>query len=335
MKTGVLLVNLGTPDFPDAKHVGTYLSQFLNDPRVIDIPWLSRKLLVNLIIVPFRSRSSSALYKKIWTEKGSPLMFHSVESAKKLQSALGENYVLELAMRYRKPSIEGALKRLQEQSPDKIIVFPVFPQYASASTGSVHQEVMRIVSKWEVVPSINFISTFFEEPSFIDAWAERGKEYMQASYDHYLFSFHGLPERQMRKAYPEGPCLQDKSCCENLNEKNYYCYKAQCYKTAKDIAAKLQISNYTVSFQSRLGKSPWIKPYTDDMLKVLAEKGHKKILAFAPAFVSDCLETIYEIAVEYQEKFESYGGEKITLVESLNSHDAWIESMKKIIHKNQ
>lgn len=334
MKTGILLVNLGTPDYPDAKNVGTYLSQFLNDPRVIDIPWLSRKLLVNMIIVPFRSRSSSLLYKKIWTEKGSPLMFHSVEAAKKLQASLGEKYIVELAMRYRKPSIDGALKRLQKQRPDKIIVFPVFPQYASASTGSVHEEVMRIVSKWEIIPSINFISTFIDEPSFTDAWAARGQEYMNEKYDHYLFSFHGLPERQMKKAYPEGPCLIDKSCCEVLNEKNYYCYRAQCYKTARDIASKMQISNYTVSFQSRLGKSPWIKPYTDEMLKVLAEQGHKKILAFAPAFVSDCLETIYEISVEYQEKFEAYGGEKVVLVESLNSHAAWIESMDTIIRKN-
>jgi ferrochelatase len=334
MKTAVLLVNLGTPDYPDKKNVGEYLSQFLNDPRVIDIPWLSRKLLVNLFIVPLRSRSSSALYKKIWTEKGSPLMFHSVEAAKKLQISLGDNYIVELAMRYRKPSIESALMKLQKACPSRIIVFPVFPQYASASTGSVHEEVMRIVSKWEVIPSINLISTFIDEPSFIDAWAARGMEYMNEKYDHYLFSFHGLPERQMRKAYPDGPCLADKNCCDVLNEKNYYCYRAQCYKTARDITSKMQISNYSVSFQSRLGKSPWIKPYTDEMLKVLADKGHKKILVFAPAFVSDCLETIYEISVEYQEKFEAYGGEKVVLVESLNTHEAWIESMDKIIRKN-
>jgi ferrochelatase len=336
MKTGVLLVNLGTPDSTSTSDVRKYLKEFLSDPRVLDVPWLLRQFLLKVVILPTRPKNSAALYKHIWTEEGSPLLTHSVAVKEKLQAALGGNYVVELAMRYQSPSIEKALEVFKKPIYDKIIVFPLFPQYASASTGSVHEKIMKLVSEWQIVPPIEFINSYCNQPDFIDAWIERSKEYKLEDYDHYMFSFHGLPERQMRKAdYTGSHCLATGSCCSVLSDKNQFCYKAQCYETARIIAQRLGIDkkDYTVCFQSRLGKDPWVKPYTDDELKRLAKEGKKKILVWAPAFVSDCLETIYEIGTEYDELFTEHGGEKVQLVESLNSHPAWIKAIEKMVIK--
>jgi ferrochelatase len=200
-KTGVLLINLGTPDSPSVSDVRSYLSQFLNDPRVIDIPWLARKLLVNFIIVPFRAPKSAAIYQKLWTKDGSPLLYYSKKVESLLQSELGEDYVVHLAMRYKNPSIPDVLEQMRKNNYGKIVVVPMFPQYASASTGSAHEEVMRVVSQWWVIPEINFISQYYTHPLFIDALVERGRQYDHNKYDHVLFSYHGLPERQVDKAH--------------------------------------------------------------------------------------------------------------------------------------
>lgn len=332
MKTGILLVNLGTPDSPKTSDVRKYLREFLSDPRVIDINPVGRWALVNLIIAPIRGPRSAKLYKEIWTENGSPLMYYSERQKELLRTAMGPDYQVELAMRYQSPSIESALEKFSKPVFKKIIVFPLFPQYASASTGSVQEKVMEIVSGWEIVPHIEFINSYCDRPEFINAFATIGKTMKPETHDHILFSFHGLPERQIRKGDPFKHCLND-GCCNTLSEKNAFCYRAQCFQTARELAKQLQIpeSKYTVCFQSRLGRDPWIKPYSDDVIKSLAKEGKKKLLVFAPAFVSDCLETIHEIGVEYDELFREHGGEKVTLVPSLNDSPEWIDGIKRLL----
>lgn len=335
-KTGILLVNLGTPDSPEVPDVKKYLKQFLLDERVIDIPALNRNLLVRGIIVPFRSPKTSALYKKIWNEQGSPLMYYSVLQYTMLKERLGESYQVELAMRYQNPSIESALERLKVGLVDKIIVVPLFPQYASASTGSVMQLVMEIVSKWFTIPPVEFVNSFHNHPLMIDIFAENAKKHQIESFDHFLFSFHGLPERQIYKCDHSGDyCLKVENCCETLNNTNKFCYSAQGHDTARLIASKLGIKreDYTVCFQSRLGKEPWMQPYTTDVLKKLASEGKKRLLVFSPAFVADCLETIYEISVEYNEEFQEMGGEHVQLVESLNDDPKFIDLLEDLVVK--
>lgn len=328
MKTGILLVNLGTPDSPAVGDVKKYLKEFLNDPRVIDLPTYKRYPLVNFIIVPFRAARSAKLYEKIWTEKGSPLLHYSILQQQLLQKQLGSEYVVELAMRYQSPSIESALEKFKKPTFKSIKVIPLFPQYASASTGSVQERIMDIVGKWQVVPHIEFVNSFHDDKLFIDSWQEVGKKYFENKYDHILFSFHGLPERQIAKADCFSHCLMD-GCCDAVTEKNAFCYRAQCFATARLIADRfnLKATDYTVCFQSRLGKTPWIKPYSDNVITDLAKQGKKKLLVFAPAFVADCLETIYEIGTEYNDLFKEHGGEKVQMVESLNDHPKWIEAL--------
>lgn len=332
-KTAILLLNLGTPDSPQKGDVRKYLTQFLNDERVIDIPWLSRTLLVNGVIVPFRAGNSSKLYKAIWDDTtGSPLLKHSTELAKKLQLAVGSDYTVELAMRYQKPSMESVLERMKKEGYHQIIVFPLFPQYASSSTGSALQRFMEIVSKWWVIPGIRIISQYYDNPDYINCIVNRGKQHDISSYDHVIFSYHGLPERQVDKVYTDGYLCKDHHCEDGLTDENYYCYKAACYHTTKAVASALHIPDdkYTLSFQSRLDDK-WLQPFSDKVVEDLAKKGMKKVLVFSPAFTADCLETIYEIGTEYQEIFHKHGGEKIQLVESLNSGDDWVETIRQIV----
>ncbi len=333
MKTGVLLINLGTPDSPSTADVRKYLSEFLNDPRVIDIAPLARLLLVNLIIVPFRAPKSAKLYQQIWSERGSPLLFHGLDVQKKLQESLGDEYIVEFGMRYQSPAIYTALDRLEKQSVNKIVMIPLYPQYASSSTGSTIEHVNKHMNKWEVIPNISIISQFYNNPDFINTILEITKNYNLNEYEHFLFSFHGLPERQIKKADCSGTCLASSFCCNEINENNHHCYRAACFETARTIANRLNIPSdkYTISFQSRLGRDPWVKPYSDKVIEEKAKEGIKKMLVFSPAFVADCLETIYEIGVEYDLLFKEHGGEKIQLVESLNSHPMWIDTLKKIV----
>lgn len=333
-KKGILLVNLGTPDSPATADVKKYLDQFLMDERVIDIPRLNRTLLVKGIIVPFRSPKTAKLYKEIWSENGSPLLYYSRKQAEMLQQRLGESYHVELAMRYQSPSIESALANLKAGLVESIQVIPLFPQYASASTGSVMQLVMELVGKWPTVPPISFVNSFHDNELMIKVFAENARKHQVESYDHVLFSFHGLPERQLLKCDHTGNyCLKSADCCQTLNDVNKFCYSAQGHDTAWLIAKELNISkeNYTVCFQSRLGKEPWVQPYTTDVLKKLAAEGKKRLLVFSPAFVADCLETLYEITVEYHEEFRALGGEHVQLVESLNDSPVFIEALAGMI----
>lgn len=330
-KTGVLLVNLGTPDAPTRGAVYRYLKQFLSDPRVID-QWFVRKIIVPFIILPIRSGQSAKLYKELWMEEGSPLKVYGYQLQEGVQQLLGDDFMVELAMRYQNPSIESAIKKMMDQRINKLIVLPLFPQYASASTGSVQEEVMRVMSKYWNIPEIQMIDRFYDHPGMIEAFVERGKQYDIDSYDHILFSYHGLPERQITKGDTCNHCFKE-GCCNEITDKNKLCYKAHCEATTRAIAKGLNLSKdrYTVCFQSRLGRDPWVQPYTTDVIEHLAEKGVKRILTFCPAFIADCLETSIEISVEYQEEFEEVGGEHIQLVEGLNAHPTWINAVKDMV----
>ena len=330
-KTAVLLINLGTPDSPGVRDVRRYLTQFLNDPRVIDIPWLARKLLVNGIIVPFRAPKSAKVYKELWTKDGSPILIYANSVKEKVQAALGEDYIVEIGMRYQNPSIPSALEKLQKHNPKKIILLTLFPHYASASTGSALEEALNVIRKWWVIPEIAVNSQYWDHEGYINAFVERGKQYDHTEYDHVIFSYHGLPERHVDKVYDAGLC-NDRDCEHEVNEENQYCYKATCYATSRALAERLDISEdrYTVSFQSRLDKK-WLRPFSDEVVEEQAKKGAKKLLVFSPAFTADCLETIIEIGSEYQEIFEEHGGEKVQLVESLNDHPLWIETLTDLV----
>lgn len=332
-KKGILLVNLGTPDAPTRSAVYRYLKQFLLDPRVIDYPWLKRQLLVRGIIVPFRSGNSAKLYEQLWTKDGSPLKIYGEKVSAGVQEVLGDDYVVELAMRYQQPSIESAMMKLRKAQVSEIVVFPMFPQYASASTGSAHEEVMRVLSTWQTIPPIRFINSYCDKEEVIDIFIENARKYKLEDYDHILFSYHGLPQRQLKKADDCNHCLQSSNCCDNLTVVNQFCYSAQSYATTTAIAKKmnLQPEDYTTCFQSRLGKEVWTQPYTSSVIEEQAKKGAKKILVFSPAFVADCLETIVEVKVEYQEEFEELGGEHLDLVESLNDNPKWIKAIADMV----
>lgn len=336
MKTGVLLINLGTPDSPKTSDVRKYLTQFLNDPRVIDINPLGRFLLVNGIIVPFRAPKSAKLYEKIWTKEGSPLLLNSTKMKVLLQKELGDNFVVELGMRYQSPSLESALEKLRLAHVEKIIMIPLYPQYASSSTGSSVAEAIRLMQHWEVTPSVEVISKFYDNPDFIAACVAVAKKYDIHQYDHVIFSYHGLPERHIMKGaahYGSDSCKLG-TCCDSITKNNQYCYRANCFETTRQLVKHLHIpeGKYVTTFQSRLDDK-WIKPYSDKVIEEKAKEGKKKMLVFSPAFVADCLETIYEIGTEYDEIFKEHGGEKITLVESLNDHPKWIEALKNMVLK--
>jgi ferrochelatase len=331
MNTTVLLINLGTPDSPSVRDVRSYLRQFLNDPRVVDLPWLVRAILVNLIIVPFRAPKSAKIYQKLWTGEGSPILLHGRRVQALLQEKLGGGYTVELAMRYKNPSIPDVLERIRRSNPDRIVVLPLFPQYASASTGSALEAVMDVVKGWWVVPELNVVSQYWDHPAFVEALVERGRQYDWRDYDHVLFSYHGLPERQVDKVYDSGLC-SDRDCEHEVTAENKYCYKATCYGTTRLLAGALGIpeDRYTVCFQSRLDKR-WLEPFADDVVVEQAKRGAKKLLAFSPSFVADCLETTIEIADEYDELFREKGGDKVQLVESLNDHPAWIDALEALV----
>jgi ferrochelatase len=338
-RIGVLLVNLGTPDSPQTPDVRRYLNEFLTDARVVDMPAAIRYPLFRGLVVPLRAPKSAKIYQELWTERGSPLLFHGLDLQQKVQEQLGPQYVVAFGMRYQNPSIEKALQELRDSAVERIIVLPLFPQYAAASTGSVQQKVMDIVGKWWVVPSISFISTFTDDPGFIGTIVTLGKEEMaKHSYDHIVFSYHGIPERHVLKGSHNGYCKLG-SCCASYNKNNRYCYRAQCYETSRLVAAGLglQPEQYTVAFQSRLQsrlRDPWLQPYTDEVLKEFPAKGIKNVLAFSPAFVADCLETTIEVGSEFKELFEAAGGGHWQLVPSLNSHPQWVDAVTQMIRQN-
>ena len=331
MKRALLIVNLGTPNKPTYFSVFKYLRQFLMDRRVININPILRFFLVNLIICPTRSFSSTKIYKKVWNkENGSPLLHNTKKLAQKIQSKLPE-YTVEYAMRYQNPSIENVLNKLLIQNPDEIIILPLFPHYAAATTGSVYEEVSRILSKKWVVPKIKFINQFYDNDKFIDAWVEKARKFNINSYDKIIFSYHGIPNSHVDNVYENSVC-NDHDCESKITEDNKFCYKATTYETTKLIASRLNINpeNYLVTYQSRL-TNKWLSPFTDEVLQSMANEGNKNVLVFSPSFTADCLETIIEIGDEYNELFISSGGQKLDYVESLNYSDLWSDAIISII----
>ena len=332
MAQGLLLLNLGTPDQPTSPAVRRYLREFLSDPRVLDINPVGRAALLNFVILPRRPSQSAEAYRKIWDpERGSPLLFHSQDLARRVAERLGSAWRVELAMRYGRPSIPEGLDRLRQAGVDQLVVFPLFPQYASSSTGSALEAVYRqVAARWNV-PSVSVVPAFYDEPGFIGAFAAVGAPVLAARRpEHVLFSFHGLPERHMRKSDDSGRhCLASEHCCDRVDGVNRNCYRAQCHATARALAAALGLGpdQWTVTFQSRLGRTPWIKPYTDLVIPELAAAGVRRLVVFSPAFVADCLETLEEIGIRAREQFTAAGGEELTLVPSLNSTPAWVDAV--------
>lgn len=335
MSIGVLLVNLGTPDSPHPRDVKRYLHQFLTDGRVIDIPWLYRQLLVRGLIVPKRCSESAKTYRVIWKKEGSPLMVYGKQLESALQSKLGKKFSVRLAMRYQNPSIASGLEELKKESVRHLMVLPLFPHYASATTGSVHQEVLEKIRHWSVIPSLNLIQGYAQHPGLIEAIASRAENYDLESYDHLIFSYHGLPERHLHKVDLSGCCLKTPDCCQTMTDSNQSCYGAQCWSTTKALAARLRFApdRYTHCYQSRLGKDLWVRPYTSEVIKQCAKSGKKRLLVFCPSFACDCLETLHEIGVEYRALFQNGGGEELDFVEGLNDHPMWIEALKNLIHE--
>jgi ferrochelatase len=338
--TGLLLVNLGTPDEPTPAAVRRYLREFLSDPRVLDMNRVGRTVLLEAVILPFRPSKSAHAYRQIWNaERGSPLLYHSRDLVAGVASALGDGWRVELAMRYGSPSIASALAALQRAAVDRIVVFPLYPQYASSSTGSTVARVMELAGTAANVPWLSVVPPFYDDPGFLDAFAAVGRPVL-ADFrpDHVLFSFHGLPERHMRASDTSGVhCLATATCCDRIADANRYCYRAQAHATARGLAARLDLADpgsSTVCFQSRLTKIPWIKPYTDVVIDDLARRGVKRVAVFCPAFVADCLETLEEIAIRLDAQFRAAGGDALTLVPSLNATPGWVRAVAEIAKKN-
>lgn len=340
--TGLLLLNLGTPASAEASDVRPYLREFLTDGRVIDIPGPLRWLLVNGVIAPFRAPKSAEAYKTIWTDEGSPLLVHSRALERAVRERLDADaaaagtppVVVELAMRYGQPDIAGALERMNRAGVERIVVMPLYPQYSSAATGSSIERVMELASQGPAVPALSFVPAFYEHPSFLDAViAAAAPQYEAARADHVLFSFHGLPEAHVQATDPSGShCLRRSGCCDAIAENNRFCYRAQCFATARGLAERLGLSSthYSVSFQSRLGRAEWVKPYTDDALPALAQQGKRRLAVFCPAFVADCLETLEEIGVRAREDFVGAGGEDLFLMPCPNAHPRFVTAVLEL-----
>lgn len=325
-KKAVLLINLGSPDTTEVKDVRRYLKQFLMDPRVIDSSSFMRWLVVNLLILPFRPKKTAEAYKRIWTLEGSPLIISSKDLQQSLSEAL--NIDIELAMSYGKPTIADAIKRLKEKGIKELFIIPLFPHYAMSSYETAIVATMEEIRK--IAPHLRTVTLqpFYQDTDYIDALVESAKPYLNEAFDHLLFSFHGLPERHLRKSDPShAHCMITPDCCDTCNPAHATCYKHQCLQTVKLFVKKANLpeGKYSVSFQSRLGRDPWIQPFTDQQIAQFPQKGIKKLLVICPAFVADCLETLEEIAMAGKESFIHAGGESFQQIPCLNGHPRWIE----------
>jgi len=336
-KTGILLINLGTPDSPDPQAVGRYLREFLMDPLVVDIPYVFRWFLVNALIVPRRSHASSLLYKKVWSDHGSPLLFFTRELEKKVAAQMGSQFVVCAGMRYGNPSLADALRCLKKANVDKIFAFPLYPQYSLAATESSIREVERVRKTLMPEIPVDYVPAFYNNPHYLNAVVEVTRpELQKRPFDKVLFSFHGLPERQVKKTDPTGAhCLARQDCCEELAGANVDCYRHHCFVTARKVAAELGLdpSQYEICFQSRLGRTPWIRPYTDEFYRTLPSQGVKRLAVVCPSFVADCLETLEEVQIRGKEEFVRNGGEDLFLVPSLNASSVWVSSVIRILHE--
>lgn len=324
-KSSILCINLGTPENPTLSSVKKYLKEFLMDRRVIALPAWVRWILVHLFIVPFRSKQSTKNYQSIWTDEGSPLRVHLVELIHKLQNKYGTKAHVTYAMRYGYPSIPEVLEQLCKTS-EELTIIPLYPQYASATNGSSLEAVFETLKCLEAIPSVRIIRDFYNDNGYIKALAHSISPYLSEKM-HLLLSYHGLPENQLMKLGCKPVCSTE--CPVSLTDNNKPCYRQQCFATSRLLANELQLKNhqYSVSFQSRLGKTPWIKPYTDETLLQLASQGVKHLAIACPSFVADCLETLEEIGMQAKQSWKDLGGESFQLIPCLNAQDQWIDAL--------
>ena len=332
-KKGVLLLNIGSPASYQVEDVKKYLQTFLMDKDIINLPFPLRWLLVHGLIAPKRSQFSAGNYKKVWLEgEGSPLTVYTGRFAQKLQEVLGSNYVVAVGMRYSEPSIPKAMQFFKNQSVDEVIEVPLFPQFAEATTGSSVRETEKWARELKLKVPFKVLNPFFDEKAFIQNTVRLIQDALPEPVDHYLFSYHGLPESQVRKV---PGCLVSETCCFEKNACAKNCYRAQCIIGTQKITEALNIpdSHWSLSFQSRLGRAEWIKPSTDDTITKLAQTGKKKIAVICPSFVADCIETLEEIGIGGEELFHQMGGEKFYLVPCLNDDQQWVEDFAQLVQK--
>lgn len=332
MSKAVLLVNLGSPDSPSVPDVRKYLREFLMDGRVIDAPYPIRFGIVHFAILPSRPKESAKAYQSIWTEKGSPLMVTSRNLQRKVQEQV--TIPVELAMRYQNPSIPDVIARLCDAGVDHLLLIPLFPHFAMSSYETAVVRVQEVAQQTAPWLKIEVLPPYYNDPGYIQALVASAQPFLGGDFDHLLFSYHGVPERHLRKSDPTGcHCLQTPNCCEVPSPAHARCYRAQCFQTTKLFVEKSGVpkSKYSVAFQSRLGRDPWLSPYTDAELERLAKAGIKKLLVICPAFVADCLETIEEIGERGRETFLHHGGTELTLIPCLNEHPQWIAALKEKI----
>ena len=332
-KTAILIFNVGTPESSTTSDVRKYLSEFLNDKRIIDLPGFLRKILVNFIIVPFRAPKSAKIYRKLWTEKGSPLLVHGLSLKEKLQQKAGNGYIVEFANSYQQPNIKEITDRILAHGVSRIIVFPLFPQYSGSTTGSGFERFMTQISSHYNIPAVSTILQYFNDPGYTGALASLIRKYNFEQYDHLLMSYHGLPLKMVNKAHNGNTCDQF-NCTAETNSQNVFCYQASCYATSRLLAKELNLdeSRYSVSFQSRISRN-WLLPFTDETIVRLARDGKKKLLVVCPSFTADCLETTIEVGHEYRDLFLQNGGNEFSLVESLNDNGIWVDAIWKMVQQ--
>jgi ferrochelatase len=333
----ILITNLGSPAAPDESSLKSYLKEFLMDPYVIDVPFPLRWFLVNVLIVPKRAHLSAEAYSNIWFKEGSPLKVYTKNLAEKLKQAMPKHKIF-WAMRYGEPSLESALTEIHQNKIKKIFVLPLYPQYALATSRSTEVQINKINKIKKLNLNFDYYPYFYNEEFYLSSATEVYNNFLssQPKFDHYLFSYHGLPERHVRKTDPsKNHCLKTVNCCETFNSNNQYCYRRHCWVNTQEIAKRLNIhpSQFSMCFQSRLGRDEWLKPETESELRKLAQAGVKRVAVFSPAFVADCLETLEEIAMRAKEVFMKSGGENLELVPSLNDNNVWVKNLANFLEK--
>jgi protoporphyrin/coproporphyrin ferrochelatase len=337
-RTGVLLLNVGTPDSTETGDVRRYLKEFLSDPHVIDMHPVARWLLLHLFILRTRPSRSAEAYKKIWLPEGSPILVHGHAFGEALQERLGSDYEVVLAMRYGRPSIAEGIARLRAGGGiSKLVAFPLFPHLASATTGTAIEAVSAELEAASWAPRLDTVPPFFADTGYVRALAGSALPTLaQICPDHLLFSFHGLPESHVRRADPSAEhCLESPDCCASVNPRSQHCYRAQCFETARLTAAELRLKEggWSVAFQSRLGRTPWIGPHTSQAIPTLIARGGRRLAVLCPSFVADCLETLEEIGIRERESFKAHGGDELTLIPSLNAGPTWVGAAAELVRR--